>query len=1383
MRGSLGQGVLPRRPAHENLPVGTTGTNPLKAFLYLFAFAICSFFAHPAQAQTFGCNPVMANDIVCENSKTGSPSSVWDISGAGDSTIQGFATDISVNQGGTVFFKINTNAKAYTITIFRMGYYSGNGARQIATISPMVALPQTQPACKTDSTTFLYDCGNWAVSALWPVPSNATSGIYFALLKRTDTGGENHIVFIIRNDASHSDVLFQTNDETWQAYNGYGGHSVYGRADTWDLPNRAYKASYNRPFITRGFGGEDSTWVFGNEYPMVRWLEANGYNVAYFTGIDAARNGSLILNHKIYMDTGHDEYVSGPQRTSIEAARDAGVNLAFFSGNEYFWKTRWENSVDGTNTAYRTMVVYKETLAFAKIDPTATWTGTWRDPSFSPPADGGRPENALTGTIFMVNGVGPDNPGNLSIKVPATDGKMRFWRNTTIASLASGQTATLPAGTLGYEWDADLDNGARPAGLFDLSTATYTMTADLLLDYGATYGAGSVTHHMTMYRAASGALVFGAGTVQWSWGLDNNHDNSFGFPTPTPNPEMKQATVNLFADMGVQPASLQGGLLLASKSTDTTPPTSTITSPTAGSTVTAGSPVTITGTASDRGGGVVGGVEVSADGGSTWHAAHGRENWTYVSTPTQTGTVTIRSRAVDDSGNLETPSPGISVTVAMRACPCSLWNSSVTPQQIDSADPGSTVLGVKFRTDSPGYITGIRFYKASTNTGIHMGSLWTSGGTLLGNATFTNESSSGWQQVSFSNPIAVNANTTYIASYFAPNGHYSQDEAFFSTSGVDNPPIHLLADGVDGPNGVYAYASSNTFPNATYNSEYYWVDVVFTTNPGPTYSISGTISPASNGSGTTVTLSGAGSATVTADSSGNYTFTTFVNGIYTVTPTKSGYSFSPTSRSVTINGANVPAVNFTAQIVVPPSCPCSVWRSSATPTFIDSSDPTATNLGVKFRADFNGFITGIRFYKASTNTGTHIGNIWTSAGTLLGSVTFTNETSSGWQQMNFGNPIAINANTTYIASYFAPDGHYSQDEAFFSTSGVDNPPLHLLANGVDGPNGVYAYASSNTFPTSTYNTEYYWVDVAYTTNPGAIWSISGTISPASLGSGTVVTLSGASSATATADASGNYSFGALANGSYTVTPSKTGLTFSPASQPVTINGGRATANFNAQSAPITIDVTTSKDQGTASNTVATSTFSTRSANELLLAFISTDGPSSGTNTTVSSVEGAGLTWVLVKRTNTQSGTSEIWRTLATSALTNVSVTATLSQSFSSSMTVMSFTGVNITGTSGSGAIGATGTGNANPGAPMAALVATKNNSLVIGVGNDWDNGIARTAGAYQTIVHQYLSLTGDTDWVQSVNISVATGTTVTINDTAPATDRYNLSICEILSAS
>src|SRR5664279_1984300 len=260
------------------------------------------------------------NPVEAENCLPGNPDSEWDVStgNAGDPSIQGFATDISVNVGGTVYFKIATDASAYTIHIYRMGYYGGMGARLIASIAPSVQLPQTQPACMTDTTVELTDCGNWAVSASWQVPSNATSGIYFAHLIRNDTGGDSHIVFIVRNDASHSDVLFQTSDETWQAYNYYGSGSLYvAGSPSFGLVVRSYKVSYNRPFYTRSFQEESITFVFGTEYPMVRWLEANGYDVTYFTGIDAARYGSLIQNHKIYTSTGHDEYVSGPQRNNI----------------------------------------------------------------------------------------------------------------------------------------------------------------------------------------------------------------------------------------------------------------------------------------------------------------------------------------------------------------------------------------------------------------------------------------------------------------------------------------------------------------------------------------------------------------------------------------------------------------------------------------------------------------------------------------------------------------------------------------------------------------------------------------------------------------------------------------------------------------------------------------------------------------------------------------------------------------------------------------------------------------------------------------------------------------------------------------------------------
>jgi hypothetical protein len=214
-----------------------------------------------------------------------------------------------------------------------------------------------------------------------------------------------------------------------------------------------------------------------------------------------------------------------------------------------------------------------------------------------------------------------------------------------------------------------------------------------------------------------------------------------------------------------------------------------------------------------------------------------------------------------------------------------------------------------------------------------------------------------------------------------------------------------------------------------------------------------------------------------------------------------------------------------------------------------------------------------------------------------------------------------------------------------------------------------------------------------------------------------------------------------------------------------------------------VDVQISADQGSAKSSVKTGSFSTSAANELLLAFVSADASSSGTNNKVTSVTGGGLSWTLVERSNAQRGTAEIWRAFATSTLRSVTVTADLSQSASATITVMSFTGVNTSGSGGSGAIGAVDASSADPGAPTAQLVTTANGSLVIGVGNDWDHATARTLGPNQTLVHQYLSPVNDTYWVQvQSNYTLLSGTTVTINDTAPTTDRYNLAICEILAA-
>jgi Abnormal spindle-like microcephaly-assoc'd, ASPM-SPD-2-Hydin len=222
------------------------------------------------------------------------------------------------------------------------------------------------------------------------------------------------------------------------------------------------------------------------------------------------------------------------------------------------------------------------------------------------------------------------------------------------------------------------------------------------------------------------------------------------------------------------------------------------------------------------------------------------------------------------------------------------------------------------------------------------------------------------------------------------------------------------------------------------------------------------------------------------------------------------------------------------------------------------------------------------------------------------------------------------------------------------------------------------------------------------------------------------------------------------------------------------------AGYGVGSAQVAIQTNVSTTQNSASSKITSQAFSTSAPNQLLLALVAADS-SGSPNATVQSVSGAGLTWVLVKRTNTQAGTAEIWRAFAPAALSSVKVTAALSQSVVSSMTILSFTGVATTGSNGSGAIGAVASGSASKGAPTASLVSTQSGSLVVGVGNDFDNAIARSPLAGQTLVNQVFSSTGDTYWVQYVNAPIsAKGTTVTLGDSAPSTDRYNLSLCEVV---
>jgi Domain of unknown function (DUF4082) len=200
-------------------------------------------------------------------------------------------------------------------------------------------------------------------------------------------------------------------------------------------------------------------------------------------------------------------------------------------------------------------------------------------------------------------------------------------------------------------------------------------------------------------------------------------------------------------------------------------------------------------------------------------------------TPAPTATPTPEPSATPTPAPTATPVPGSAV---------SIWPESARPAIVDVGSESSVEVGLKFRSDVAGTITGVRFYKASANTSPHTGALWSGTGSKLAFVNFANESGSGWQEMSFATPVAIEANTTYVVSYHTNNGHYSVDEGYFTNKSVDNPPLHAPGQG----NGVFKYGGGSVFPNETWKGCNYWVDVVFKpADPKPTPTPAPTATP------------------------------------------------------------------------------------------------------------------------------------------------------------------------------------------------------------------------------------------------------------------------------------------------------------------------------------------------------------------------------------------------------------------------------------------------------------------------------------------------------------------------------------------------------------
>ena len=365
--------------------------------------------------------------------------------------------------------------------------------------------------------------------------------------------------------------------------------------------------------------------------------------------------------------------------------------------------------------------------------------------------------------------------------------------------------------------------------------------------------------------------------------------------------------------------------------------------------------------------------------------------------------------------------------------------------------------------------------------------LWSATGTLLATAMSTNETASGWQQVNFSKPVKIFSGRTYIASYYSSAGEYSDSPYYFDT--LQAPTNGSLTATAEGLNGVYAYGSGSSFPNnLSPSGDNYWVDVVF--NDTSQYP------QANNDTGFTTPENTALSIPIAAllandtDPLGYALSFTGVsdpsNGIVaynssTVTFVPTTKYTGPASFTYSISEQGASGSGTVSLTVNHPVTAQSLFNSGDSPSIVSVNDPDSVELGVKFQASTTGAITGIRFYKGPQNAGTHVADLWSAAGTLLASATFTNETASGWQQVNLSTPVIVTAGTTYVVSYHT-DGNYSADPNYFATAHT-NGDLTALASGTSGGDGVYAYGTGQIFPTDTYNASNYWVDVVFDGSP------------------------------------------------------------------------------------------------------------------------------------------------------------------------------------------------------------------------------------------------------------------------------------------------------------
>jgi len=424
------------------------------------------------------------NVIQQENAKPGDGS--WQLTALSDTpTVEGYASATSVNRGETIRFFVSSAAPNYTMTIYRLGWYGGTGARRMLSVN----LPGSQqPVPAPDPATGLVEA-SWAESYRLTIPNSSdrtdwASGVYLAKLTPS-SGTESYIVFTVRDDSRPSTYVFQNAVTTWQAYNNWGGKSLYSFNSS---GGPARKVSFNRPYRRQAYADTGAGQLLNYEINFIRFMEREGYDVSYLTSIDVHRSPSALTRYRAFLVAGHDEYWSYEMRAGVQSARASGVHLGFFSANQTYWNIRLEPSRTGEQ--HRTVVGYKD---FAQAEDPMARDG---DPSndryitiryrdfnrlFGVNDPVAQPENSLVGVMYHGDPVN----GDVVVSQPS------HWVYAGTGAVAG----TRFRGLLGYETDAVFDNGFSPPGL------------EIVAASPDPFGVS----HMATYTAPSGAVVFATG--------------------------------------------------------------------------------------------------------------------------------------------------------------------------------------------------------------------------------------------------------------------------------------------------------------------------------------------------------------------------------------------------------------------------------------------------------------------------------------------------------------------------------------------------------------------------------------------------------------------------------------------------------------------------------------------------------------------------------------------------------------------------------------------------------------------------------------------------------------------------------------------------------